>query len=284
MATKEKTPKTIVHAPPVLTFYWPRFTEMRFGNRFAFDSGLQIREGVAEDGVGSQFYILGAPGFKRRRGKMPSAIELSKDGKTAPHVVGDKLQRADIDESTDELKFVREQRPGFGLRFFRSGLIPIGEGRNRGTQQDFSKIIQSGRRFRDHCVFPISPQDGRIIAQGIDDPDLADLTGNARVFSIDPTGEIRGLPGVPKSLDMGVEVEFGGAVFFGDVDSVLEVHELRRNGEWKIIDVTHDAPSQKLFMDHLEARRKQREEAKRAFKATLSGAARATGRPPIDAE
>jgi len=233
--------------------------------------GFKLIEAVTE-GEPSLAVVLGPPNLRNRRGRrrIPNSIMITKRQGLVPHVKGDLLVAADLEVMPDgTLEFVRQVRENIGTRIIRTGLLADNRGQ---TQADMARLMNEGKRIRQHGVFPLSPDSAKIFGEGLD----LEITAQARVVYDERLGRIKGAPGIAKFGETGIEAPLGGAVLVGDIDGTLAIEELREEG-WKRYEVTGDAASEQLFLDYLAA------DAKRfAQEAEVSVPVAKPIRPPLD--
>ncbi|HWP61553.1 MAG TPA: hypothetical protein VN495_03045 [Candidatus Paceibacterota bacterium] len=204
-------------------------------------NGFNLFHTVDQDGEQAISTLLG-PLNSGRRGRKPAAIPISTDAKNRP-IPGedDRLYRADVDDTGEITKLVRQQKKGVAVRIFTTGLLISGKG---GTMQDMMQILSEKKHLRYHGVFPITRDAADVVGEGID----VNVENASRVVTDERFGRIRGLVGVPKTRETMVEVKIGGPILVGQVDGSLKIVELTNEG-WQEYDVTGSAKWQKKFMD-----------------------------------
>src|SRR3989338_26729 len=205
-------------------------------------TGANRFETVDETGAAGLSIILG-PINAGRRGRKPRAIPVASDPDRMPQIKGDRLFRADVAPvGDDSYELVRQQKEGVALRTVVTGLLV---GSHGSTTEDFAEIVKSGGKLRYHGAFPITADAAEVVGEGID----LDITAPSRVIADERFGRGRGLVGVPKQRAVQLEAVIGGPILVGQIDGELKIHELTKDGSWKVQDVTNSEYWQKKFMD-----------------------------------
>ncbi|HUO56041.1 MAG TPA: hypothetical protein VMU27_01215 [Candidatus Paceibacterota bacterium] len=199
-------------------------------------SGVIMSETVDEENVAGLSLILGTPqGIDGRR---PKAIPIATD-KDRPHDKNGRIYRADVMPDGDTFKLVRPRKSGVALRFITTGLLVAPDGT---TSRDFRSLV--GKKLQYHGVFPLSADACEIVGEDID----FSVSGESKVIIDERLGSIKGLPGIPRSREIGIEGVVGGPIIVGQIDGTLKIHELTTTG-WKTHDVTDNPKWQKQFLD-----------------------------------
>jgi hypothetical protein len=243
----------MAHAQSNLSFYWDRFSRRKHGEPLAFD-GFQVQEAITAEGEILQAVVLGPHTSRGRTARSSKAIPVAAARNERPLYRGDKIVAAQVDESTEELRFVRLERDDLSIRTFRTGLISMGGG----TQQDLADLRADGLKLRWHGSFALDVGSAKQIGEGV----TVEVTAVAKMVADDQRGRVRGLVDVPEWRERGFEIPEGGAVINGDIGRQLTIHE-RKKGVMYIWDATDDPGMQALFErfieEEIETRRKERE-------------------------
>lgn len=207
-------------------------------------TGVNLSEVVYDDGTPDVCLILGSA-LNGQDGRRPQAIPLAKDRSLRPSFDGNRIYSADVALDGDTYQLVKPTSEDHALRIITTGLLV--NPRDGSTTRDFMDLAEAGSKLRYHGVFPITADAAEIIGEGIEGP----VTAQSKVVFDERFGKIKNLAGVPKSREVTVQGVIGGPILVGQVDGVLKIHELTKNG-WTVHDVTGSQKWQQKFMDLAE--------------------------------
>lgn len=233
--------KTFQRNPFEITVDNPDFIRLKLRKspeEIPFLSGFNLWEMVDDEtGIPALLYMLGQLD-RRHRGRAPWVIPVASDKATKPRIRGDRLYLADIGVgSNGDFELVQKHKDGTALRTFHTGLVTL----NGGIKEHIYDLASNKRRIGFHGPVPLTAQ-GKIVGESIV------MSPESTTLYDDRVGKIKGVAGVPEKRAVTIEGVIGGPVLNRQVDGMLTLHELTKNG-WKVDDVTGDEVWEKMYVD-----------------------------------
>jgi len=206
-------------------------------------SGFNLWETTDEEtGIPALLYMLGEV-EARHRGRQPWVIPVASEKGKAPQVKGDRLYLADIDVNpeTQEYELVQKHKDGKGLITFHTGFVTL----NRGVKEHIQDIAGNKRRIGFHGPVPLTFDAAKVVGESIV------MTDESKKYYDERIGRIKGVAGVPEKRIVTIEGALGGPILNRQVDGILTLHQLTRDGWAKPVDVTGVQDWEQAYYDEM---------------------------------